>query len=128
MEIDYFPRGSKKTDYTISIQESNTSTLYLGVSVTRAMTYFPNQIFNEKDAKYLLRKKLEGCTWATRNNYCMNKNEQFKRQILHVFAQSQEIAHLLEQQYYQLPQEIISNTIVMITVTPVKGSEWLYFE
>jgi hypothetical protein len=58
----------------------------------------------------------------------MNKNEQFKRQILHVFAQSVDIAQLLEQEYSLLPDDIRSNTIVMITLTPETGSEWLYFE
>ncbi len=127
MEIAYFPRGSKKTDYAVTAQDGD-QTIHLGVSVTRAMRYLENQIFDARDARHLLKKKLDGCTWSTRNNYCMNKNEQFKRQILHVFAQSADIAQLLEQEYSLLPDDIRSNTIVMITLTPETGSEWLYFE
>ncbi|KAL0481671.1 hypothetical protein AKO1_012558 [Acrasis kona] len=123
MEIEYFPRGSKKTDYSIMA-----SGQCLGVSVTRAMNYFVNQTFQSEDARAILYKKLNGVVWSTRNNYSTNKMDVFRRQILHVFAQNEEIAGMLQEEYYNIPLDIRSDTIVIVTVTPEKGSKWLYYE
>jgi len=60
MDINYYPYGSKKTDYLIQIYGKT-----VAVSVTRAMKY--SGIFTNLDARHLLIKKLDGINWSTRN-------------------------------------------------------------
>ncbi|KAL0482296.1 hypothetical protein AKO1_012921 [Acrasis kona] len=118
-EIKYSSRRSKKTDYVIRVSD-----IYLGVSVTRAMCYFEHQSFNKTDAYQMLYKKLKAVISSNESN-C--GDPKFDRQILHVFVQSQEISELLQEAYQSIEEEVKSNTIVLLTITPEKGSDWLYY-
>ena len=60
MEIQYFPEGSKKTDYSVLLFGKP-----IGVSVTRAMKFSGK--FTEEDAINLLEKKLLGIILSSEN-------------------------------------------------------------
>ena len=65
MEIDYFPHGSKKTDYAVEGPDGQ----LFGVSVTRANNYCRcrGKDFGAADARHLLHKKLDGIIRSTAN-------------------------------------------------------------
>ena len=60
MEIEYWPEGSKKTDYSVMLYGRP-----IGVSVTRAMKF--KGVFTEEDARVLLYKKLFGILVSSAN-------------------------------------------------------------
>ncbi|PIK36849.1 hypothetical protein BSL78_26318 [Apostichopus japonicus] len=103
-EIEYFPTGGSITDYTCKLNDNT-----LGVSVTRAWKYRGD--FDQEDAIHLLTKKLKGILNATRNAI-----ERWHKQILHIWTNSNDTAKLLRKEYKKLPNELVSNTVVLITV------------
>lgn len=105
MEVQYFPEGGPITDYTCTMFSTK-----LGVSVTRAMNYHGD--FTVEDAGKLLNKKLRGVITSTRNTM-----EKWSKQILHVWATSLAESVLIAEAYYQLPRNLKSNTVVLVTVT-----------
>lgn len=105
MEVDYFPEGGSITDYVCEIFRHK-----VGVSVTRAMKYFGK--YTEEDAEHLLMKKLKGVIQSSRNTL-----ENWNKQILHVWAQSNNIANTITKVYHTLPNEIRANTVVLVTTT-----------
>jgi len=106
MQLKYFPSNSPITDMCISIDG-----IELGVSVTRAL-HRPLAQFKLEDAESLLRKKLKGVIAATETVY----NASWRKQLLHVWAGSAAIARLLEQAYALLEPELVSDTIVLVTL------------
>ncbi len=116
MEIEYWPEGSKKTDYSVNLAGRS-----IGVSVTSAMKYRGR--FVEEDARFLLRKKLYGVIESSKN---VLRQHKWERQILHVWASHAYIADVIHNEFNKLSAELQHNTIVMVTVS--KGnSQWLYF-
>lgn len=108
MELAYFPYGSKKTDYSILLDGHR-----VGVSVTRAMHFYDPRLFTVQDAKHLLKKKLDGIIWSTRNILGRDK---WKRQILHVWVQSKGVAKKVKAAYRTMKSDLRINTIVVVTV------------
>lgn len=104
MEIDYFPTGGSITDYTCKIFNN-----ILGVSVTRAWKYQGE--FEQEDAEKLLKKKLKGIIYATRNSV-----ERWHKQILHIWTTSAKTANLLFNEYQKLSKDLTSDTVVLTTV------------
>lgn len=121
MEIEYYPYGSKKTDYAIELFGQ-----VVGVSVTRAMHYKGHQFFSPKDARTLLTKKLEGIISSTQNVSAKNQRDRFVRQVLHVWAEAPSIAMTLQQEYRRLKSRLRQNTVVVISV--IEKARWLFFE
>jgi hypothetical protein len=117
MEIEYYPFGSKITDYTITIDDK-----IIGISVTRAMNYRGDDYFTVENATILLKKKLEGVYWSSKN---VLKQYKWKKQILHIFCQSKKVAKKVKIAYNQLKSEIKGNTIILITIN---NDENLFFE
>lgn len=107
MEIEY-RCGSKITDFSVMIRGE-----HLGVSVTRAMA-FGNKVFDLKEAKRLLKKKLGGVRASTRG---VIKAHRWKRQILHILTPSEDMKSTLLEAYGLLRQKVKSDTIILITVT-----------
>ena len=105
MEVQYCPEGGAITDYTCTMFSTK-----LGVSVTRAMKYRGD--FTVEDAAKLLNKKLNGVLTSTRNTM-----EKWSKQILHVWATSLAVSVLIAEAYHQLPKNLKSNTVVLVTVT-----------
>lgn len=105
MEVQYFPEGGAITDYTCKMFSTK-----LGVSVTRAMKYYGD--FTVEDAERLLNKKLSGVLKSTKNTM-----ERWSKQILHVWAASLAVSVLIAEAYNQIPKDLRSNTVVLVTVT-----------
>jgi hypothetical protein len=114
MEIEYLP-GSKITDYSINLFGKS-----IGISVTRAMKY--RGTFTEADGLRLLNKKLFGVIESSR---CVIEEHGWERQILHIFAEKDYIADILRDCLNQIDPELISNTIVIVTVC--KNAPWLFY-
>jgi len=112
-EIEYAP-GSKITDYSISLFGKP-----IGVSVTRAMKFEGN--FTEKDALSLLSKKLTGVNLSTLG---VKEEHSWERQILHVFAQKEYIADLLHDALNKVSSDLLSDTIIIITVS--ENAPWIF--
>lgn len=108
MEIQYFPQGSKITDYSVSIGNET-----YGVSVTRAFNFRGSGHFTEQAAKHLLQKKLNGIYWSSKN---VIKRDAWKKQILHCFCPDKESAKTLSNAYKKLKSYERGNSIVIITV------------
>lgn len=79
MEIEYDWMGSKKTDYSCSIDGVGV----VAVSVTRALKH--RGAFSRQDAYELLYKKLR-CVQGSNQNVCVR--HRWERQILHVWTVS----------------------------------------
>lgn len=105
MEVQYFPEGGAITDYTCEMFSTK-----LGVSVTRAMKYHGD--FTVEDAERLLNKKLNGVLMSTKNTM-----ERWSKQILHVWAASLAVSVVIAEAYNQIPKDLKSNTVVLVTVT-----------
>ncbi|ELR23500.1 AAC-rich mRNA clone AAC4 protein [Acanthamoeba castellanii str. Neff] len=116
MELEYFPMGGSITDYSVLLYD-----LHIGVSVTRAMKY--NGTFTEEDGLRILRKKLEGVIQSSRLVM-----DPFHKQVLHIFAEKEYIADVLEDLYNTSPEitdDIKSSTLVIVTVAT--NSPWIFY-
>eukprot|EP01097_Dermamoeba_algensis_P001139 TRINITY_DN1425_c0_g4_i1.p1 TRINITY_DN1425_c0_g4~~TRINITY_DN1425_c0_g4_i1.p1 ORF type:complete len:202 (-),score=42.21 TRINITY_DN1425_c0_g4_i1:140-745(-) len=120
MQICYWPEGSKKTDYVAKFEGPDRQSMIVGVSVTRAMKFKGN--FEDTDAKALLTKKLYGINVSSRN---VIKEHSWKKQILHVWSESEQVTCALMREYDKLDQDIQSNTILLITQT-TQAARWIY--
>lgn len=116
MQLQYVA-GSKITDYSVHMFGHT-----VGVSVTRALNF--KDAFSVDDAVRLLTKKLSGIIASSQN--CIN--EQWTRQILHVFVESPAAAEALALAWELVGAELRSNTIVLATVADRNRFGWLYFE
>eukprot|EP00296_Roombia_truncata_P007629 JP446074.1.p1 GENE.JP446074.1~~JP446074.1.p1 ORF type:complete len:383 (-),score=78.28 JP446074.1:272-1420(-) len=105
MELEYFPEGSKRTDYSCDIFGQR-----IGVSVTRAMKNLG--VFTAGDAFELLYKKLYG-VHASTHAIC---NDTWHQQVLHIWAQTRDVARTLLAVYEALDSRLKGNTIVVVTV------------
>ncbi|XP_071958915.1 AAC-rich mRNA clone AAC4 protein-like [Antedon mediterranea] len=106
MEIQYFPRGGTKVDYTCSING-----ITLGVSVTRlvekerrAKNIDP---FNIRDVKKFLEKKLKGL-----QNALKNVMKKWDKPVLFVWAESPRLAKLAEDAWENIDECLKANTIL----------------
>jgi len=112
MQLEYFPHGGKITDYSVRLYG-----LHIGVSVTRAMKY--GGIFQYEDGLNLLTKKLRGVNESSR--LVMHK---FSKQILHIFAEKEYVADVLERVWGDLDSKLRSSTLVVITVC--NNANWIF--
>jgi len=118
MELEYFPLGSKITDYSVKINGE-----IFGVSVTRAMK-FNGGIFTEEEAERLLNKKLYGVNISSK---AVLKRFRWKKQFLHIWAENRQIAQQLEHVFQSIiSPEMKSNTIVMVTIC--ENSPFIFYD
>jgi len=93
----------------------------LFATVTRAMKY--NGTFTEEDGLSILKKKLGGVLQSSRLVM-----DPFHKQILHIFAEKEYIADVLEDLYQTSPEiteEIKSTTLVVVTVAT--NTPWIFY-
>lgn len=114
MEIEYLP-GSKITDYSITLFGKS-----IGISVTRAMKY--KGVFTEEDGMRLLNKKLFGVVESSR---CVIEEHSWERQILHIFAEKEYIADVLQKCINKIEPTLLSNTVII--VTSCQNAPWLFY-
>jgi len=116
MELQYFPLGSKITDYSIRVKDAT-----YGVSVTRAMKFRGE--FSLYDAECLLCKKLFGVVQSSKN---VLKQFRWQKQVLHIFAEADYIYDVLHRAYANICPELKSNTMIIVTVSP--NARWLFYD
>ncbi|CAL8104050.1 unnamed protein product [Calicophoron daubneyi] len=116
MEIVYSPSGGPITDYVIQCNQKTSNfaqPLVIAVSVTRAMTA-PGRQYTIEMARQLLRKKLIGILYSTKN--CQGL---WTRQIPHVWSPNTENSSLVKCVYNSLLDggysHILGNTVVLLT-------------
>ncbi|XP_071842907.1 AAC-rich mRNA clone AAC4 protein-like [Apostichopus japonicus] len=108
MEVKYTDRTGSKSmiDYTCTCELLD---LQVGVSVTRATDAW--ETYDEERATTHLTEKLNGLYIAQQN-----AEEKWDRNMLHVFAGSKIIAKKIKYAYKNLPKDVVSNAVVLITV------------
>ncbi|CAI2171092.1 11369_t:CDS:2 [Funneliformis geosporum] len=119
MEIDYFFINQPMTDYLVNFRHpfNQTTTLTLGVSVTRAFAY--KRRYTKLDAYRLLTKKLAGINCSTRNI----TNAKLWKQVLHIWCPSGKVAKVVRKVYNKLDNKLKSNTVVIVTIVNCK---WVF--
>ena len=108
-EIDYQDSGGKKTDLLISIED-----IAVGVSVTRAYHYPPEEGMEIGDAYTLLEDKLDDVLLSAAN---VAATDAWARSMLHVIAWDDVHAEAVTAAYEMLPPETTDETVVFVTVT-----------
>ncbi len=114
MEIEYWPHGSKITDYSCKLWDQ-----VIGVSVTRAFKHSGE--YDRDDAQKLLHKKLFGVLMSTQN---VLKQHAWKKQILHAVCPSQDVADLMQEEFCKFPAKMIHNTVLLLSVC--SNAEWIF--
>jgi len=121
MELKYV-EGSKITDYSLAISNMKGGIEIIGCSVTRCFDFHDlDRSLPYASVERLLVKKLLGINCSTEGVI----NEQWQRQILHIFCPNDAIAKMINNVLADLAESVVSNTIVLITVT---DCPCIYFE
>ncbi|MCX4247580.1 hypothetical protein [Paraliomyxa miuraensis] len=108
-EIVYTDPMGTKTDVLVEIDGR-----VVGVSVTRAVGFPPDDPYTEMQAANLLTDKLEDILASTAN---VAPRDAWVKQILHVIAYADMHAQSLLAAYATLPPEVTADTILLVTVT-----------
>ena len=108
-EIEYIDEAGKKTDMLVEID-----TEYVGVSVTRAFHWPPEEPYTEEEAFDLLSAKLEDVQLSAANAAPSNA---WNSAILHIVAYDSAYADRVEDAYSTLPGTLTSDAIVVVTAT-----------
>ena len=116
MQIDYYPYGSKKTDYIVSIEHPTKRKI--AISVTRIMKF--SHIYDENDkildfeyTKHILEKKLSCIYWSNKN---VTDKYKWDKQILHVFVKSRKAQKLLRKAYKSISDTKKKGIVIVCTV------------
>ena len=107
------------TDYLVNFRHhhDSTSTLTLGISVTRAYPY--KKSYTKRDAYRLLTKKLAGINSSTKNI----TNARIWKQVLHIWCPSGKVARVIRKVYNKLDNKLKGNTVVIVTIVNCK---WVF--
>ncbi|MCB1021844.1 MAG: hypothetical protein KDC27_18065, partial [Acidobacteria bacterium] len=116
-EITYDDDGGKKTDILVEVDATR-----IGVSVTRAYGYPPDDPYTVEDATTLLDKKLGDILLSSEN---VSAEDAWQKQILSIIAYEPEHADSVEAAWAAMDDETRADTIVYITVTDGED-EFLY--
>lgn len=106
--IVYMTQG-KKTDLLVSIDGDK-----VGVSVVRAVSFPKGTAYPVSQAKSVLEGKLADILQSSNN---VAPQDQWKKQILAVIAQTPEHADAIVQAYPMIDASVRADTIVLVTVT-----------
>jgi hypothetical protein len=108
-EIVYQDDGGKKTDLLVAVDE-----LKIGVSVTRAYGWPPEDPYTVEDAQALLEDKLADIPLSSAN---VDPVDAWEKQILHVMAYAPGHADSIEQAWAELGADLLGDTVLLVTVT-----------
>lgn len=108
MEIEYYYHNWKIADFLIRIGKKN-----VGVSVTRCMSFPDPNGLTMKDARDLLKKKINGLVLA-RN--AISEKDSFYTSVLHIFCQRKRNVYILQKAWKSLPKSLKDNVIVICTI------------
>ena len=115
MELEYFPYGSKITDYSVRVGDE-----VVGVSVTRAMKF--DGVFSEDDARVLLEKKLYGVVASSK---AVLKKYRWNKQILHIMVEKEYMVPVLHKVWRSICRDLQSNTVVVASVC--SSARWVFY-
>ncbi|HJN75996.1 MAG TPA: hypothetical protein QGF58_18845 [Myxococcota bacterium] len=107
-EIEYATEG-KKTDLLVQIDSRS-----VGVSVTRAYHWPPEDLFTVEEADALLTDKLADASEADDN---VAAADAWERTILHVIAYDSQYADMVEEAYGALGAGVTEDHILVVSVT-----------
>ena len=114
-EIIYTDEGGKKTDLLVELDS-----LPIGVSVTRAYGWPPEDPYTIDDALDLLEDKLADIPLSTAN---VAEEDAWEKQILHVMAYASGHADSIESAWLELGDDLLGDTVLMVTVTEGEDEE-----
>ncbi|PRQ08581.1 hypothetical protein ENSA7_16630 [Enhygromyxa salina] len=118
-EIDYDPPDSKKTDILVELDMHE-----VGVSVTRAVGFPPENPYPPMQAASLLASKLADIQVSSQN---VVPEQAWVKQILVVMAYADMHAQLIEAAWNDLDADTRADTIVYVVVTDGMDTP-IYFE
>jgi hypothetical protein len=108
-EILYTDEGGKKTDLLVEIDG-----LSVGVSVTRAYHYPPDEPYTLKEGLTLLEDKLSDVLLSATNAAA---EDSWARSMLHVIAVDATAADAIQAAHDQLEADVRDSTLLIVTVT-----------
>lgn len=108
-EIVYKDPDGKKTDILVEIDSRK-----IGVSVTRAFHYPPEDPYTVQEATNLLTDKLGDVLLSAQN---ADPADEWQRSVLHVVAYDPTYADAIETAFSSLDATVTADTIVFVTVT-----------
>ena len=108
-EILYQDTGGKKTDLLVELD-----TLRVGVSVTRAFGWPPEDPYTLEQATALLEDKLGDIPLSSAN---VTEEDAWTKQILHILAYTPKHAETVEQAWKDLDAAVTLDTVVVVTAT-----------
>ncbi len=108
-EIAYQDDGGKKTDLLVEIDA-----LQVGVSVTRAFHWPPEDPYTEAEAASLLEDKLGDVLLSAAN---VDTSDAWVRSMLHVIAYDSQHGNEVESAWATLDPEVRAATLVVLTTT-----------
>jgi len=109
VEIDYADPAGKRTGYLILIGGTK-----LGVMVVRAAPFPAGTVYTEAMAQAMLTQKLQDIQLSSAN---VASADRWAKQVLHVFADSQDTALALLSALDSIDAGVKANTVVYITRT-----------
>jgi hypothetical protein len=114
MEINYICEAFKPVDMIIKFP-TKSHDINVAISTTRAMFHWGHHLYTKELAHKLVARKVTQLILA-RDAVC--DNDAFQKGILHVFCQTERIAHLIAQAFNQL--ENTEDILCICTVTDCK--------
>jgi len=117
-DIVYEDPDGTKTDLLVRIDG-----VVIGVSVTRAFDFPPEDPYTPQQAEALLTDKLGDVLASTAN---VSAQDAWQKQILHVIAYAPMHAQSVETAYASIDAALRADTVVMVTVT--NGNDAFVYE
>ena len=117
-EIDYLDVGGKKTDLLVEIDGER-----VGVSVTRAYGWPPEDPYTVEQARYLLEGKLADVLLSSAN---VSPADAWVKQILHVVAYTPQHAESMQAAWAQVDAAVRADTLLVVTAT--EGADGFIYE
>jgi len=108
-EIVYLDAGGKKTDLLVEVSGEK-----VGVSVTRAFHFPPDQPYTEAEAEALLDDKLSDVLLSLANAAV---EDAWSRSVLHVMAYDGSYGDTIELAFAGLSPAVTADTMLLVTVT-----------
>ena len=116
-EVIYDVSGGSITDLLLEIDE-----LKIGVSVTRAYGWPPEDPYTEEMAVTLLEKKLNGIIESSAN---VAPEDSWEKQVLHVLAYTSDHAGTIIEVFNSMDSSLTVDTVLFVTTTEGED-EFLY--
>jgi len=108
-EITYQDPSGKKTDLLVTIESMS-----IGVSVTRAFAWPPEDPYTTEQAESLLTDKLADIPLSSAN---VSDEDRWSKQILHILAYTPDHAKTVQEVWETMDASVKGDTIVIVSAT-----------